>query len=413
MKIRTGRKTKYPGVQMVGEGQYRVRGKIVDLRTGLIKEVDKRVEAASAKDAAGIRDELLKEAISASQTARMRVVDFAKSWIESKAAVVSRYTLEGYTYALDKHVYPYLGKFYYDAVGHLEVQGMVNGWLAEKKADGTRRYSTESLKDWFRVFRNMTQDAIVQLHLERDPTLRISFGEEQAEENEAAEDDKLTVDECYLLLEAMRTKRPGSFALLTTKKYTGQRFCHVSALKWSDFDWNEMVLRFRRKQVRGVVGPISKKKPVPKVIPILPDLARALLAHGRRLGKLGYPVGLDDWVFPSRNGKLKRAASLAKAIQQSAKDANLMDPKNPTRPKRITPHMMRYLFNDVLRLAGVDKVTRKALTGHVTDDMTEHYSTVRLDEKREAMEAAARKLADVKVGTEVGTGSNSLDRRVA
>src|SRR5262249_38658437 len=29
--------------------------------------------------------------------------------------------------------------------------------------------------------------------------------------------------------------------------------CHVSALKWGDFDWNEMVIRFRRKQVRGVV----------------------------------------------------------------------------------------------------------------------------------------------------------------
>jgi len=39
-----------------------------------------------------------------------------------------------------------------------------------------------------------------------------------------------------------------------------------------------------------------------------------------------------------------------------------MDLQDPTRTKRITPHMMRYLFNDVLRLAGVDKVTRKALT---------------------------------------------------
>ena len=372
-----------------------MRGRIPDPRTGLTKEVDKRVEASSAKEAAGIRDELLQQAISASQTEYMRVADFAKSWIESKAAVVSRYTLEGYTTALDLHVYPYLGKFYYDAVGHLEVQGMVNAWLGDKKDDGTRRYSIESLKDWFRVFRNMTQDAIVQLHLERDPTLRISFGEDIAEEGDARDGDKLTIDEAHLLLEAMRKKRPGSFALLTTKKYTGQRFCHVSALKIGDIDWNEMVVRFRRKQVRGVVGPISKKKPVPKEVPIVSELAYVLLAHCRRLGKLGYPVDPDAWLFPSRNGKLKQPSSLVTAIRESAKDAQLT--------KRITPHMMRYLFNDVLRLAGVDQVTRKALTGHVTDEMTAHYSTVRLDEKRAAMEAAAAKLRDVKVGTLVGT----------
>ena len=65
--------------------------------------------------------------------------------------------------------------------------------------------------------------------------------------------------------------------------------------------------------------------------------------------------------------------------------------------------MMRYRFNDVLRLAGVDQVTRKALTGHVTDEMTAHYSTVRLDEKRVAMEAVVAKIRDVEVGTLVGT----------
>ena len=41
---------------------------------------------------------------------------------------------------------------------------------------------------------------------------------------------------------------------------------------------------------------------------------------------------------------------------------------------------------------GVDEVTRRALTGHITKEMTEHYSTVRLDETRAAMQAAANRL---------------------
>ena len=111
-----------------------------------------------------------------------------------------------------------------------------------------------------------------------------------------------------------------------------------------------------------------------KEVPTVSELAYALLAHCRRLGELGYPVDLEAWLFPSRNGKLKQPSSLVTAIRESAKDAQLK--------KRITPHMMRYLFNDVLRLSGVDQVTRRALTGHVTEEMTAHYSTVRLDEKR-------------------------------
>lgn len=380
---------------MVGPGQYRVRGKVIDPRTGLTKEVDRRVEASSAQEASAIRAVLLDEVASVTQTERMRVGVFARSWIESKAAIVSEYTLEGYVYALEKHVLPRLGDYFYDSVGYLEVQAMVSGWLSLRKEDGSRRYAVRSVKDWFWVFRNMTRDAMAQLGLERDPTLRISFGEDMAAD--AAVRDPLTIVESESLMEAMRQKRPASYALLQAKKFTGQRFCHVSALKWSDFDWAEMVVRFRRKQVRGVVGPISKKKPVPKEIPILPELAHVLLEHGRRNGKLGYPVGLDDWVFPSRNGTLKQPSSLVNAIKRTAKAIGL--------EKRITPHMMRYLFNDVLRMAGVDKVTRKSLTGHVTDEMTEHYSSVQLDEKRVAMEAAAEMLRHGKVGTSVGTSS--------
>lgn len=396
MQSRTGTKTKYPGVQMVGPGQYRVRGKILDPRTGLNKEVDKRVSASSAKEAAGVRDELLQEAICATQTERMTVGAFAKSWIESKAAVVSKYTLEGYVYALDSHVLPKLGKLYYDTIGYLDVQAMVSNFLSEKKQDGSPRYAIRSVKDWFWVFRNMTRDAMAQLGLERDPTLRISFGDAAADE-EGAHDTKLTLDEAHSLLAGMRRRRPASYALLKAKELTGQRFCHVSALKWCDIDWAEMVIRFRRKQVRGVVGPISRRKPVPKEIPIMPELARVLVDHGRRNGKLNYPVGLEDWVFPSRRHTLKQPSGLAAAIKRTANEVGLQ--------KRITPHMMRYLFNDVLRQAGVDKVTRKSLTGHVTDEMTEHYSSVSMDEKRVAMESVAAKLRDVKVGTLVGTGA--------
>jgi integrase len=101
----------------------------------------------------------------------------------------------------------------------------------------------------------------------------------------------------------------------------------------------------------------------------------------------------------SRPAILSRApsTSLRNAITRTAKEVGIGN--------RITPHMMRYLFNDVLRQADVDQVTRKSLTGHVTDEMTEHYSSVQLDEKRAAMDAAGAKLREGKVALSVAPAS--------
>jgi integrase len=400
--MRVGESTRYPGVKKIGSGLFHIRGKVIDPRTGLTKEVDQQIEAASAKDAAAERTRLLNESTGPTATKRIRVREFAVSWLESKEGVVGDYTLENYTLALQKHALPILGDYYYDAIGLLEVQAWVNGSLALKKEDGSPRFSVESIKDWFRVFRNMTRDAIAQLGLSRDPTLRVTFRDESRQEDEETnrEDTTLSPAELPAFLDAMR-KRPSSYALASTLGWTGQRFCHVSALKIGDLDWSEMLVRFRRKQVRGVVGPITKKKPAPKAVPMLPELAEILTGHITRLEKLGYSVGDDNWLFPSKKKTLRTPASLMNAFKDALKAANL--------DKRISPHKLRYCFNDCLRLAGVDSVTGRSLTGHVTEDMQRHYSTVRIEEKRAAMEAVAKRFRDLKVGSQVGSTPKSSE----
>ena len=74
--------------------------------------------------------------------------------------------------------------------------------------------------------------------------------------------------------------------------------------------------------------------------------------------RLGYRVGSRDWVFPSRTRTLKQTSSLVNAIKSSRKEAGV--------DARVTPHVMRY--------ANVDPVVRRALVGHVTEEMQEHYS---------------------------------------
>jgi integrase len=49
--------------------------------------------------------------------------------------------------------------------------------------------------------------------------------------------------------------------------------------------------------------------------------------------------------------------------------------------KKVTPRGMRRTFNDVMRLAKVEAVVTKSISGHQTDRMREHYSTVTPDEQ--------------------------------
>jgi len=52
----------------------------------------------------------------------------------------------------------------------------------------------------------------------------------------------------------------------------------------------------------------------------------------------------------------------------------------------VTAHDLRRTFQNMLRQAGVGATVQLALMGHSSTQMTEHYSQVGTDEKREAMD---------------------------
>jgi integrase len=87
-------------------------------------------------------------------------------------------------------------------------------------------------------------------------------------------------------------------------------------------------------------------------------------------------------MFPSAEGTLRTPNSLDRAWAKCLKHAKIT--------KRFTVHGLRYTFTDLVRRTNVDAVVRRALTGHVTEEMQRHYSTVGLDEKRAAIAGVRR-----------------------
>jgi len=73
-------------------------------------------------------------------------------------------------------------------------------------------------------------------------------------------------------------------------------------------------------------------------------------------------------------------------------------------------HGLRRTFNDLTRRAGVDPVVIKSLTGHVTEKMRTHYSTVGLDEKLVAVSSVHR---IVRVGSGDAGGDANAEQKKA
>jgi integrase len=111
-----------------------------------------------------------------------------------------------------------------------------------------------------------------------------------------------------------------------------------------------------------------------RLVPFPPELAAVLREHRHRLIEAQNPGLEHGWVFPNGAGKAFQNGALSKKNRAVLKLAGIS--------KRVTIHGLRRTATDLLRRAAADPVTAKAIIGHTTDRMREHYSTVGADEAR-------------------------------
>ena len=79
---------------------------------------------------------------------------------------------------------------------------------------------------------------------------------------------------------------------------------------------------------------------------------------------------------------------------------------------RFSVHGLRRTFNNLLRQVTHDKVVVRSMTGHATEEMTEHYSHVALGEKQAAVAQLVRLVPTLR-GGDGGSGDAGGDARTA
>src|SRR5262249_36741087 len=106
------RKTRYRGIEQIEKGVYRIRVKAIDPRTGKPREID-RMKECSERDAVIQQAEWRRDLVETFQQAieRVRLKDFAQSWLTGKYATLLPPSRERYTFVVDRHIVPALGDF--------------------------------------------------------------------------------------------------------------------------------------------------------------------------------------------------------------------------------------------------------------------------------------------------------------
>jgi integrase len=163
---------------------------------------------------------------------------------------------------------------------------------------------------------------------------------------------------------------------------TGLRCSELFALRWLDFDWNQLTVLVRRAIVDGKVGEV-KTKYSRSGLPLDPALAE-ILFRCQRASVFGRD---EDWVFasPHKAGELplRSTSVLEKHIKPAAERAKL--------GSGIGWHTFRHTYSTMLRQLGVDIKVQQELLRHADIRTTMNiYTQAVSEDKRSAHSKVVR-----------------------
>ena len=321
-------------------------------------------------------------------TNRETLGDFASSWLKMKQGRgdLASSTANRYATALD-HLSSWLTQM---PLGEISSRDIEQWMVASNK-----KFAEQTVNGWLRVLRACLSDALRDGLIARNPAQAVRPLKVKVDLEDT---NSLTVVELRKLLDALEQQDYTLYAAAMTQALTGLRWGENSALKWEDHDREARVLRIRRAVSDRQLRPITKTGKS-RIVGVPAVLATVLEAHREQLTKRQHPGLASGLMFPSRKGTPLTSGRISDALREACKAAGIT--------KRFTSHGFRRSLTDLLRKAEVDPVIAAGLTGHETERMRKHYSTVRDDEAVEASERVARLVRPSPESTEESSEESS------
>jgi integrase len=297
--------------------------------------------------------------------------DFAASWLAVKTGRrdLAPSTANRYATALD-HLSERLCGTPLLAVSRREIQD----WMTA----GRKKYAAQTVNGWLRVLRACLSDAVADGKIAQNPAALVKA---LRVEVDLEETNSLPPGELRAVLDALRARDSVIHAIAWTQALTGLRWGEASALKWDDYEEEASVLRVRRSVCERKLRPLTKTGKA-RIVGVPQVLADVLRAHRELLVREEHPGLRSGLMFPTLRGTPLSSGRISDELQAACKSAGITT--------RFTSHGFRRSLTDLLRSAQVDPVVAAGLTGHETERMRKHYSTVRAAEAVDASERVAR-----------------------
>jgi integrase len=384
--------TRVPGVWKRKEGGHLVRARVVDPTTGRMKEI-KRVlpEADLATAYKWLEDERgrVRAGVDLEQRPKLRFADYASSLLKRKIEtgdIRSPKSQERW-----RHTLAHLITGTALADGQMSVGGLGELFMDQIRAEHVEtwkvgivqlinggHYSPHTANGWLSVLR------VIDRAAKRDLRLAVSFTEgvrdfDTSDHVTYSEEspNALAPEMLPVFLAALREMFPQHYAMTYLGFATGLRPSSLRPLRRSgltpDVLWEQKRLLVRRSQTIGKRVLNSTKQKTRYAIDLPEEVMDVLRWHVET--QLTEPEQQDsELLFPSITGGFRSPTVLNKPFADVSDAIEL--------GYRFTQKGMRRTFNDLARAAKVEALVTRSISGHLTERMQHHYSTVRPDEQR-------------------------------
>lgn len=370
-----------PGVWKRRDGGYHVRARVRDPRTGRRREVNAQLpHVTRAKDALlwlEAEAAKLREGQADNASAIPQFHAFAATVFERKVqlgrirSAANRMKWSG---IIERHLIPAFGDVFLDKLTPSDVKT----WQARVAARINRgAMSPLTANTILSVLKQILDEAVTDFDI-RDPLRGVdAFDTREHDTYTDEEPNALAPADVRPFLDAMREMHPQHYAFTFLGITTGLRPSSLRPLRRSgpdaDVKWESNVLVIRRSHTTGHEVMETTKTDRHQRIHMPRDLVSVLRWHiDEQI--LRRKMRESELLFPSVTGRFRSRSCLDKPFAEVASAIGLK--------YAVSPRAMRRTFQDLSRAAGVNDIVTRAISGHATEAMQRHYSTVSDDEMR-------------------------------
>jgi integrase len=204
-------------------------------------------------------------------------------------------------------------------------------------------------------------------------------------------------EQTALLAAAGAARSPAIYPALMLALNAGMRDAEIRGLQWGRMDLFKAYL---------TVGDSKTEAGEGRTIPLKSDLLEAMVEYSKWYTKRFHTIKPEWYVFPARIGT--PATGQKRPLDPTKPMVTLKTSWNNVKAKaKVTGrwHDNRHTLITDLAESGAGDETIRDIAGHVSKQMLKHYSHIRMEAKRTAIESIVSKKADPKpaVPTEVPT----------